>query len=179
MPKIWYYGVFSLFHRCRASARLPSQKQKSIRTLCIFGAEQFKTRRFLFEQGTKSPPYCRMVRFLTQFRRKYAVLNHIGSPHLKVRGAEHNMPKIWYYGVFSLFHRCRASARLPSQKQKSIRTLCIFGAEQFKTSRFLFEQGTKSPPYCRMARFLTQVRRKYAVLNHIGFDSPHLRETPI
>ena len=94
---------------------------------------------------------------------------------LKVRGVEHNMPKIWYYGVFSLFHRCRASARLPSQKQKSIRTLCIFGAEQFKTSRFLLEQGTKSPPYCRMARFLTQFRRKYAVLNHIGFDSLHLK----
>ena len=92
-----------------------------------------------------------------------------------MRGAEHNMPKIWYYGVFSLFHRCRASARLPSQKQKSIRTLCIFGAEQFKTRRFLFEQGTKSPPYCRMVRFLTQFRRKYAVLNHIGFNSPHLR----
>ncbi|MGN0570527.1 MAG: hypothetical protein ACI4N4_08520, partial [Candidatus Fimenecus sp.] len=52
-----------------------------------------------------------------------------------------------------------------------IRTLCIFGAEQFKTRRFLFEQGTKSPPYCR---FLTQFRRKYAVLNHIGFNSPHL-----
>ena len=93
----------------------------------------------------------------------------------KVRGVEHNMPKIWYYGAFSLFHRCRASARLPSQKQKSIRTLCIFGAEQFKTSRFLLEQGTKSPPYCRMARFLTQFKRKYTVLNHIGFDSPHLK----
>ncbi|MGN0555340.1 MAG: hypothetical protein ACI4LI_05525 [Candidatus Fimenecus sp.] len=38
----------------------------------------------------------------------------------------------------------------------------------------MLEQGTKSPPYCRMARFLTQVRRKYAVLNHIVFDSPHL-----
>ncbi|MGN1160976.1 MAG: hypothetical protein ACI4SX_01900, partial [Candidatus Fimenecus sp.] len=50
----------------------------------------------------------------------------------------------------------------------------IFGAEQFKTSIFLYEQGTKSPPYCRMARFLTQFRRKYAVLNHMGFDSPHL-----
>ena len=98
---------------------------------------------------------------------------------LKVMGVEHNMPKIWYYGVFSLFHRCRASARLPSQKQKSIRTLCIFGAEQFKTRRFLFEQGTKSPPYCRMVRFLTQFRRKYAVLNHIGFDSPHLMVTVI
>ena len=74
------------------------------------------------------------------------------------------------------FH-CRKSvkARLPSQKQKSIRTLSIFGAEQFKTRRFLFEQGTKSPPYCRMVRFLTQFRRKYAVLNHIGFDSPHLK----
>ena len=95
----------------------------------------------------------------------------------KVRRVEHNMPKIWYYGVFSLFHRCRASARLPSQKQKSIHTLCIFGAEQFKTSRFLLKQGTKSPPYCRMARFLTQVRQKYAVLNHIGFNSPHLNRT--
>ncbi|MCI5738777.1 MAG: hypothetical protein MR290_03175, partial [Ruminococcus sp.] len=46
---------------------------------------------------------------------------------------------------------------------------------QFKTSRFLLEQGTKSPPYCRMARFLTQFKRKYTVLNHIGFDSPHLK----
>ena len=91
-----------------------------------------------------------------------------------MRRVEHNMPKIWYYGVFSLFHRCRASARLPSQKQKSIHTLCIFGAEQFETSRFLLKQGTKSPPYCRMARFLTQVRQKYAVLNHIGFNSPRL-----
>ena len=98
---------------------------------------------------------------------------------VKVRRVEHNMPKIWYYGVFSLFHRCRASARLPSQKQKSIRTLCVFGAEQFKTRRFLFEQGTKSPPYCRMVRFLTQFRRKYAVLNHIGFDSPHLKQMSI
>ena len=89
------------------------------------------------------------------------------------------MPKIGYYGVFSLFHRCRASARLPSQKQKSIRTLCIFGAEQFKTRRFLLEQGIKSMPYCRMARFLTQFKRKYTVLNHIGFGSPHLmRKSP-
>ena len=59
-------------------------------------------------------------RFLTQFRRKYAVLNHIGSPHLKVRRAEHNMPKNSYYGVFSLFtvvgrqHDCRLKSKNPS-----------------------------------------------------------------
>ena len=42
-------------------------------------------------------------------------------------------------------------------------------------SRFSFEQDIKSMPYCRMARFLTQFKRKYTVLNHIGFDSPHLK----
>ena len=30
-----------------------------------------------------------------------------------------------------------------------------------------------------MARFLTQVRRKYAVLNHIVFDFPHLKQLEV
>ena len=30
-----------------------------------------------------------------------------------------------------------------------------------------------------MARFLTQFKRKYTVLNHIGFDSPHLTESAL
>ncbi len=43
----------------------------------------------------------------------------------------------------------------------------------------MLEQGIKSMPYCRMARFLTQFKRKYTVLNHIGFGSPHLmRKSP-
>ncbi len=91
------------------------------------------------------------------------------------------MPKTCFCGGFSLFHRCRASARLPSQKQKSIRNSCVFGALQFKIVIFLMKQGIKSTAYCRMPRFLTQFQRKQGILNHIGFDSPqltHFRAVP-
>ncbi len=93
-----------------------------------------------------------------------------------MRGIEHNMSKVSSFGGFSLFYRLWALAHIPSQKQKSIRNSCTFGAKQFKTSRFSLKQGIKSKPYCRMARFLTQFQRKDTVLNHIGFDSPHLKE---
>jgi len=86
------------------------------------------------------------------------------------------MPKVGSFGGFSLFYRLWALAHIPSQKQKSIRNPCTFGARQFKPNRFSLKQGIKSKPYCRMARFLTQVQRKDTVLNHIGFGFPHLQE---
>ena len=84
MPKTCSCGDFSRFHRRKASAFLPPQTQKFIRNSCVFGASQFKIVIFLLKQGTKSMAYCRMPRFLTQFQRKYTVLNHIGfgSPQL-------------------------------------------------------------------------------------------------
>ena len=161
---------------------MSTQSARHRRVSSCMNRIEFGTDRW--EQGSASllPEYNNTLRkkcqeFFLYIKYYLSTIYNCFKSH-KVRRVEHNMPKIWYYGVFSLFHRCRASARLPSQKQKSIHTLCIFGAEQFKTSRFLLKQGTKSPPYCRMARFLTQVRQKYAVLNHIGFNSPHLSRPP-
>ena len=55
------------------------------------------------------------------------------------------MPKIWYYGAFSLFHRCRVSARLPSQKQKNnqgtvlwLSKCCRFSKIRFKKPRWIY-----------------------------------------
>ena len=68
--------------------------------------------------------------------------------------------KLDFAAAFPFFTACGRQPDKALQKQKSIRNLCIFGAEQFKTSRFL-----------------TQFQWKDTVLTHIGFDSLYLTLT--
>ena len=74
------------------------------------------------------------------------------------RGASNTIcRKLDFASAFHFFTACGRQPDKALQKQKSIRNLCIFGAEQFKTSRFLLKQGIKSSPYCRMDSILNAV----------------------